>query len=116
MRLPRKWLYPPSPADQLISPSRSGYYNGGESGHHAIDVAGVVVVTRVAVVVHIHEVRAIGQVGRTLPPIIGDHPAWRNIRSGYSQCLFISNFEISACQIFVSLQAYRSPASEGRTI
>lgn len=70
-------LYPPSPSNLLFHPILRGYYNDGKSRHDTIDVARVVVVVQVAVVVHIHEVGSVAQVGRTLPPVISRHPTAR---------------------------------------
>ena len=51
-----------------------GYLQDRESGDNPIDVARVVVVARVAVVVHVHEVSRVANVGRTLPPVVRNHP------------------------------------------
>ena len=51
-----------------------GYCNGGKSGDDTIDVARVVVVVEVAVVVDIIEVRRVGDVRRTLPPVVRRTP------------------------------------------
>lgn len=59
----------------FVSPSRSGYFFVEESGDNAIHVGCVVVVVRVAVVVDIHEVSRVRQVGRPLPPVVRSHPA-----------------------------------------
>ena len=49
----------------------NGYYLKEESRHDPINIAGVVVVTRVPIGVDIHEVGRITQIRRTLPPIDG---------------------------------------------
>ena len=49
---------------------KKGYWNHWESGANAIRVSRVVVVACVAVRVHIVEVRRVGHVGRTLPPVV----------------------------------------------
>lgn len=54
-----------------------GYYNEEESRHNPIDVVRVVVV-QVAVVVDIHEVGRVAQVGGALPPVVRNHPATRH--------------------------------------
>ena len=84
-------LYSPSPLNLLFHPILHGYYNKGESGHNAIDVARVVVVVQVAVVVHIIEVGRVGQVRRALPPVISGNPTTMQHTSArqqnaYSEC------------------------------
>lgn len=51
-----------------------GYCNEEESRHDSIDVGRVVVVVRVAVVVDIIEVGGVGDIRRTLPPVISTDP------------------------------------------
>jgi len=81
--------------DIKISPMRNGYLNARESRHNAIHVGRVVVVVRVAIVVDIHEVSRIAQVGRPLPPVVGSLPTAEsntrvnnktNISTDYNQC------------------------------
>ena len=53
-----------------------GYYNEEESRNNPIDVVRVVVV-QAAVVVDIHEVARVAQVGGALPPVVRNHPTTR---------------------------------------
>lgn len=51
-----------------------GYCNGGKSGDNPIDVVRVVVVVEIAIAVDSIEVRGVGNVGRTLPPVVRRTP------------------------------------------
>ena len=51
-------LNSPSPTDLMVSPD-PGYWHGGKSEDGGIHVARVVVVARVTVRVHVHEVRGV---------------------------------------------------------